>query len=660
MHLHVGTYPDGTIWLGGRNYSTEALTHYFSPFFYDRIAHPLTDGPVEVDKIKIELTDHIVHSLREMPEHKSLTTSWTAMLKAIRSENPQQGRQEKEEVAKTGILLRILACAAKLEVGQEAEENSKRRKRDSATSNQTREALSQALLKTLPGLLTSFKTDQMSMRSLTKLPQYLLPEIYSLPTRKSDFSSLVKNLCVAFLESTDEESLLEISNSLSIFVQGDHARVSDVKAQLKRVSTALQDRLMELFAESDPDKETSSTPNKGKRKRSSRRSDASSSMDSDGVFSNSKEADIEHSICLCLTRWRILLKKVPLSFLFDESEEDDENEVEGFCKTITEALGKRLVDRKPTIDDEADEGQTVGSRSAAIASVWKSEDLAIHSEVSHAIDTGLDVLLCIVSWKLADTTKSKQENAQLGVVDEDEDDAAGDLLVVRLRDGLSKLLGLCYEQFLEDLPGLVYSDEQADFSAAVQTSAGRVGSDLRTMFPREWSLAKDPTLRALALQDDSHLIGGFVRYLQSRGEDFEETDAGSKEEVALVKELLQPVARALTANWTNGNRKEAGVILSHLTGSGKLAGSTVHGMARLLKKVGPIVAMPLGHIVITASCINSLSRFIQFDFWSHRWLHFAWHSSHGLMVNQKSSAVIVHRKSKCNNTSRPRKSIKHW
>lgn len=544
----------------------------------------LTDGPIEVDKIKIELTDHIVHSLREMPEHKNLTTSWTAMLKAIRSENPQQDRQEKEEVAKTGVLLRILACAAKLEVGQLGEESNKKRKRESTSSNQTREALSQALLKSLPGLLTSFKTDQMSMRSLTKLPQYLLPEIYSLPTRKSDFTSLVKNLCVAFLESTDQEALQEISESLSIFVQGDHARVSDVKAQLKRVSTALQDRLMELFAESDPNKETSSTPKKDKRK-GKRRSDASSSADdSEAVFSNSKETDMEHSICMCLTRWKILLKHVPLSFLFDESEDDDEDEVEGFCKTITEALGKRLMDRKPIVGDEDDEGQTVGSRSAAISSVWKSEDLTIHSEVANAIDTGLDVLLTIVAWKLTDVKNNKKENAQLGVVDE-EDDALGDHLVVRLRDGLSKLIGLCYEQFLENVPGVVYSDEQEEFSASVQTSAGRVGSDLRTLFPREWSLAKDPTFRALALQDDSHLIGGFVRYLQSRGEDFTEFDRGSKEEVALVKDLLLPVARALTANWTHGNRKEAGVILSHLTGSGKLAGSTVHAMARLLKKV---------------------------------------------------------------------------
>ena len=546
------------------------------------------------------------------------------MLKAIGSENAQHGRQEKEEIAKTGVLLRMLACAAKLEFGQDKEESRKGRKRDNALSNKTNEALSQGLLKTLPGLLTSFKTDHMSMRSLTKLPQYLLPEIYSLPTRKSDFTSLVKNLCVAFLESTDEETLFEICSSLSNFVQGDHARVSDVKAQLKRVSTALQERLMELFAESDPNKETSSSPSKGKRRRSGRRSDASSSNESEAVFSNSRETDIEHSICLCLLRWKILLKKLPVSFLFDESKDDDEDEVEGFCKTITEALGKRLMDRKPIVDDEGDEGQSIRTRSVAVASVWRSDDVTIHSEVAKALDTGLDVLLSITAWKLADIKLSKKENAELGVVDEET--APEDLLVVRLRDSLSKLIGLCYEQFLDELPGLVFSDEQESFSASVQTSAGRVGSDLRTLFPREWSLAKSPTLRALALQDDAHLIGGFVRYLQSRGKAFQELDMGSPEEAAMVRSILLPVARALTANWTQGNRKEAGVVLTHLTGSGKLAASTVHAMARLLKKVR-IVGSPQRHQIATQ--IHLLSRYTLFDFWSRRWLQSAWPSRHG-------------------------------
>lgn len=549
-----------------------------------RIAHLLTDGSIEINKIKVELADHVVKSLRDMPEHRDLTTSWTAILKAVGNDSPQQSRREKEEIAKTAVLLRMLACSAELEARPGEGGSNKKRKQENHTSTQTREALSQALLKNLPGLLTSFKSDHMSMRSLTKLPQYILPEVFSLSTRKSDSTALVKNLCVSFLESTDEGVLNEIAKSLSLFVQGNHARVADVKGHLKRVSTALQDRLMELFAESDPNKESVPTPKKQKRasrsSKSGRRSDASTASGTLDSF-QSKETDVEHSIYLCLVRWKVLLKVIPISILFEESEDDDENVADGFFMTLSEAIGKRLLDRKPTANP--DDAQTESSRSATTSNVWVSGDMTIHAEVAKVVDRGLDVLLCIVAWRLADLLNYRKENFEVGVVDEDGEDEPQSLRVAKLRDVIAKLVGLCYEQFLEPDPDSAYSEEQEQFASSVQTSAGRVASDLRTLFPREWSSAKDPAMRALAMTDDSHLIGGFVRFLHSRADQFEDKDANI--ESSLVRDLILPVARALAANWTQGNRKEAGVILSHLVGSGKLVGQTVHHLARLLKKV---------------------------------------------------------------------------
>lgn len=550
------------------------------------IAHLLTDGTIEINKIKVELADHVVKSLRDMPEHKDLTTSWTAILKAVGSESPQQSRREKEEIAKTAVLLRMLACSAELEATPAELGSNKKRKQDGHASTQKKEALSQALLKNLPGLLTSFNSDHMSMRSLTKLPQYILPEVFCLSTRKSDFTALVKNLCVSFLETTDEGVLHEIAKSLSLFVQGNHARVADVKGQLKRISTAMQDRLMELFAESDPNKETAPTPKKQRRlsrSKSSRRSDGSTTSGTLDSF-QSQEHDVEHSISLCLLRWKVFLKVIPVSMLFEESEDDDENVVDGFFMTISEAIGKRLLDRKPTAD--ADDAQTESSRSATTAGVWMSGDTNIHAEVAKVIDRGLDVLLCIVAWRLADLLNYRKENFEVGVVDDDGDDVPQSLRVAKLRDVIAKLIGLCYEQFLEPDPHSAYSEEQERFASSVQTSAGRVASDLRTLFPREWSSAKDPSLRALAMTDDSHLIGGFVRFLHSRADEFD--DKNAKNELSLVRDLIVPVARALAANWTQGNRKEAGVILSHLIGSGKLVGQTVHHLARLLKKIHPV------------------------------------------------------------------------
>ena len=174
------------------------------------------------------------------------------------------------------------------------------------------------------------------------------------------------------------------------------------------------------------------------------------------------------------------------------------------------------------------------------------------------------------------------------------DDDHGDL-VLRLRDRLAKLVGLCFEQYLDDIPGFVYSEEQEEFAIAVQISAGRVSSDLRTLFPRGWANAKSELLQKLPLRDDNHLIGGFVRFLQSRSE-LEETDLAPKLEKNMVNELILPVARALTANWADGNRKEAAVILSQLTSSGKLTGQTVQAMARMLKKVCVDVFVLRAHI----------------------------------------------------------------
>lgn len=54
---------------------------------------------------------------------------------------------------------------------------------------------------------------------------------------------------------------------------------------------------------------------------------------------------------------------------------------------------------------------------------------------------------------------------------------------------------------------------------------------------------------------------------------------------ALINDLIMPLARGLTANWTDGNRKEAGIVLAHVTGSGQQAGHAVQAMARMLKKV---------------------------------------------------------------------------
>jgi len=49
--------------------------------------------------------------------------------------------------------------------------------------------------------------------------------------------------------------------------------------------------------------------------------------------------------------------------------------------------------------------------------------------------------------------------------------------------------------------------------------------------------------------------------------------------------LLLPISRALCANWATGNRREAGLVLAHITQSGSESAALVAAMSKTLKKV---------------------------------------------------------------------------
>ena len=607
---------------------------FFSSYPYNflclRIATKLADGNIPIDKIRVHLTDLVVQSLRNMPEHSYLATNWSAMLTAIRSENPQQDRMAgREEVAKQRVLLRFLACAAELEVAEtniDGKTTQKLRKPTTSIYEQPDQALSVSLLKSLPQLLIAFKGDVISLRSLTLLPRYLIPTIFSLPSRKAEFLSLVKNLCGIYVESTDEEVLLHISRCLAVLAKGSHARVPDVKVHLKKLSALLQERLMQLLDEDDPGCEKKKKSPKRKksspRRKSSRLSDASSA--NSDLFSDaaSPAMDLELSIQLCLKRWRILTTQCAVEFLFDETDDKYEN-VEGFCNTVAEAMAKRLQDRKAVLEES--DRDTI--KAYAEPEIWRMEETRIHSVVAKSIDESLRILLSITAWKLRETLmKRSKRGSELDDEDMEQEADAEQLTVLSMRDRLVKLLGVCFDQYLESTEESIYSEEHVAFASDVQASAGKVASDVRTLFLKEWCDSADPVRRALALTNDSQLIGGFARYFQSREEEVRNqtchvhvfytcslnlriiislfaqlhqlsgragaavdnllsNKADGIREATLVNDLLMPLIRALTANWNDCSRREAGIALAHIAGSGQIAAHTIHSMTRLIKKV---------------------------------------------------------------------------
>jgi hypothetical protein len=49
--------------------------------------------------------------------------------------------------------------------------------------------------------------------------------------------------------------------------------------------------------------------------------------------------------------------------------------------------------------------------------------------------------------------------------------------------------------------------------------------------------------------------------------------------------MFLPFVRSLVVNWKDGNRREAGYALAHITGSGAEAAKVVSAMARKVKQV---------------------------------------------------------------------------
>ena len=217
-------------------------------------------------------------------------------------------------------------------------------------------------------------------------------------------------------------------------------------------------------------------------------------------------------------------------------------------------------------------------------------DMNVSIPVSKTIERALRVMLIIVSYELNDTLTDRKEFETSEKAENDSHDMEVDeydFPVLKLRDNLVKLLGLCFDQHLPQVEGVEYTSDQHEFAASVQAGAGQVASDLRTLFPFDWSKAADPVRRALALttgEEFSFLLSGFARWFQSREESMGDSeDANSK---ILVREALLPLARVTNMNYDGFYRKEAAMILQHISGSGSLASQTILSLSRKLKKVG--------------------------------------------------------------------------
>lgn len=192
--------------------------------------------------------------------------------------------------------------------------------------------------------------------------------------------------------------------------------------------------------------------------------------------------------------------------------------------------------------------------------------------------TSLLSFLSILAWSL-DAVQT-EENLVLSNEDfidnehddDDDEEEPTDHTVIRLRNRLLSILELCFAQYIpgseecddDETSGVRHSQDQIAFADFVQLAADKATADLRQLFPKEYAEAASPILRSFALKEDGRLIGASVRFLGSKEHHLRAIGASDKENKSLAYSLLLPMARAIAANWNNGNRREAGMFLRHI------------------------------------------------------------------------------------------------
>lgn len=567
------------------------------------MAHALTDGPIPIEEIRIQLTDYIVDSLRDIPEHKSLATNWSAMMLALKDceYEPSTKRdkvEERIEIATERVMVRILARAAQAEVnsiapdflqigvdpelaGLQGLQHAKTKPKGKGNSH---EILSSALLKALPELLVKYKTDANVLVSLSSLPRFILPSVLSLPQHKHDFVEILKHSADIFLHSNNQNVLLNISEALAFFASCDHVRVQDVQVQLRTLVRSLSEKLMTLLMGpegSDSPKERKQSKPKPRSKKSKVKSDAF--QDEDEVMSLEER---EIAISLCLRRLRILAKRLDIGRLLDDSEEGEA--IQKVRDTMVAGLSARLESRQVILSDDADDS------TLTIPEIWKVTKSQVHAAVENSVADALQFLLVTIAWSLREASANDPINSvDVDAVhdDEYENEEIEDHPIVEQRDQLVDFICLCFEQFLpvvNDSSVTLYSDDQVHFANAVQTAAFQTSADLRALFPKVWAEASSPLLRACALTDDTALIGGSIRYFRSQEHHLRGVEDQETEDLERVCDLLLPFCRTFVANWSQSNRREAGYAMAHIVGSGQASQQILTALSRIVKKMDPV------------------------------------------------------------------------
>lgn len=403
--------------------------------------------------MRYDLADLVVDSLSELSEHKILLSKWSAFLRALSSEESKTSDDNYADRVKQRVILRMMVTSARKAMEQ-----------DEAT-----ETLTLALLRALPGLLVSFRSDPLVLQSLVVLPQFMKSSVFGLTSRHKEFQSLLRGLCDIMLECTDKKVLLDCGLSLAVLVRSEHPRKQEVLVAVTEVAAKLRGRLGALIG----DEKT-------------------------GLGSNdSTTENIHSSIHLSTLRLLAISKHISICRLGAQVNPDDELEV--FSSALSGYLEGQLTQRKVVVKEDDD-----GEKEVEIPDIWESPDISEHEAIANAVSASFTVLLTELAWKFLDDVKTVPDAKQTSSADSEK------RVVIRVRDRLIRLITLGFEMFLEEVEGVTYTDALIRFSMVVQKSAIRCANDLRTLFPQKLSEASSDLLKSCSIADFDPMIGGAV------------------------------------------------------------------------------------------------------------------------------------------------------
>ena len=291
-----------------------------------------------------------------------------------------------------------------------------------------------------------------------------MPSVLNTSNQKKHFSALLDQLSSLFCNATDPKVLFNCCLTLTLLAKGDHTRSSEVLVVLKRDSASICEQLFGLLREKN------------------------------SIDDFTKIVDVELSISLSLRRLSLLSKRWSLSSLLV----DGPNTVEKLCSAVSASVALDLSQRKLVSDEEDEDSEEL------VPEIWETAPEELHEQVKDSIVAGLSFLLNTTAWSLKE---------QLDRTGPDREDTKS---TVQMRDRLVKLTSLCFEMYIEDND--TYERHHRYFSRTIQVHASQIAGDLRTLFHKEWSNSSDVVLQSCALTDDSHLIGGCVRFLRSQEE----------------------------------------------------------------------------------------------------------------------------------------------